>query len=235
MRFMRFVAVSTFISISVFAGAALANDDSANNLSPREPKNVLEEGRTYLAQSSEERGYALAFESSEYRTSLKQIENDRALDLCHEAGFESLAAEPKTAKVKSPEPTEAWTIEDGQLVQGSYENVRPWLFTNDGCKNYTPKKAARISSIGFMVGTVVSFATIPVMGPAGILTGVTCFGAAFLLNSNAYTIDGKNLLPIRASKALQRYENEKVVRLHPLPLPTKWVVKHKIFTEVLCK
>jgi hypothetical protein len=225
MKFMRSVAVSTLLSISVFALTALA----------KEPQNVLEEGRTYLALSSEERGYALALESSEYRASIKEMQNDRALDLCHEAGFEFLAAKPKTAKVKSPLPTEAWSVIDGQLVQGSYENLRPWIFTNDGCKRYTPKKAALISSVGFMVGTVVSFATIPVMGPAAILTGVTCFGAVFIINSNAYTTNGKNLLPIRASKAFQRHENNKVVRFHPLPLPTKWVVKHKIFTEVLCR
>ena len=188
-----------------------------------------------MALSSEERGYALGFESSDFRSTLKGIQNTRALDLCHEAGFDTLVGKPKTTKVKSSEPIEAWSVEDGQLVQNSYENVRPWIFTNDGCKRFTPKKAAFVSSAGFIVGTVVSFATIPVMGPAAIIAGVTSIGAVFIINSNAYTLEGKTLLPIRAKKALERLENDKTIKHLPLPLPSKWVVKHKLFTEVLCK
>jgi hypothetical protein len=256
MIFMRALTAFTFLLVS-FSPLAQANEsdsidaievvenslpevpaevDEATASTMKEVTNVIQEGRVYLALSSDERGYGLAFESHDYRASLKEIENTRALNLCHEAGFESLAAKPLTAKVKSPELIEAWSVEDGQLVQKSYANVRPYLFTNNGCKHYTPKRAALISSVGFAVGTVVSFATIPVMGPAAALAGVSCFGALFIINSNAYTIDGKNLLPIRASKAFQRIENDKVVQHIPLPLvPAKWVVKHKVFTEVLCK
>lgn len=218
-------SVSEFVSES--------GEESAGNPA-KEPVNVLQEGRTYLALSSDERGYSLKFESPQYRAFLKETQNTRALDLCHEAGYEFLDRKPKTSYVKSPQPLEAWTVVDGQWVQANYENVRPWIFTNNGCQRMTPAMAAAPTLIGFGVGAIVSFATIPVMGPGGIMAGITCVGGLLGTWQLLYTLDAKVLLPIRGGKAFERLENE-VVRHHPLPLPSKAVVKHKIFTEVFCK
>ncbi len=234
MLFIRTVVISTLLLNTAFA---LADSDPSSSETPvaKEPVNVLQEGRTYLALSSDERGYSLKFESSQYRALLKEIQNTRALDLCHEAGYEFLDRKPKTTHVKSAQPLEAWTVVDGQLVQANYENVRPWIFTNNGCQRMTPAMAAAPTLLGFGVGAIVSFATIPVMGPGSIMAGITCVGGLLGTWQLLYTLDAKVLLPIRGSKALERLENEKVVRHHPLPLPSKAVVKHKIFTEVFCK
>jgi hypothetical protein len=117
----------------------------------------------------------------------------------------------------------------------SYENVRPWIFTNNGCQRLTPAMASTPTLVGFGIGAVVSFATIPIMGPGAIIAGVTCVGGLLGFGQLFYTLDGKVLLPVRGAKALSRIGNDKIVRHHPLPVPTNFVVKHKVFTEVLCK